>query len=212
MARGSAPVAYAREALTALLLVAAAALAGAGCGAPTFLHEDYARLAPSTVAVLPSLNRTIYQLDEVTFGGLLQRAMSTPRPINVPLVVQGAVQDALVARGYGTLLCEAGSREAAVDFTRPLVDAEPRRFDAACITTIEGWRSDRTSTSTLYMKYRVDLYRVPTAELLFTGHFSVTHGPEHDIDDSADSTLDVPRILRDAVMESLSALPRPRGE
>lgn len=176
-----------------------------GCRSPAEVHPEYARLAPSKVLVPPPVNRTIHQLDAVTFGGLLQRAVIGGDTYNVPRLLQGSVEDTLVLRGYSVAEDAAIPDVDPPDFRQPLpADAPLPDFDGICYAEILEWRSRRTSTSGLHMKYRLELYRVPTGELLFSGDFAFEgkgsmNDPEFE---------NLAKLIRQSVRGALSFLPR----
>jgi len=180
----------------------------AGCAAQGRVHPDYARLAPSTILVPTVKNETIHQLDDVSIGGLLQRALIGPKTVDVLDLVQGSAEEALVLKGYATWGSWTEPPGEKLDFRRPLPAGAPAlSFDAVCMVTIEEWSVDAISGSSLHMVYRIELYKVPSAELLYFGQFGC--GYREDIRDPRvdDFTIMIRRSVRDA----FSDLPS-RGE
>jgi hypothetical protein len=169
------------------------------------VHPEYARLAPSKILVPPAVNRTIHQLHAVTFGGLLQRAVIGGDTYNVPRLLQGSVEETLTLRGYTVAEDVAGLAGDLPGFRKPLPEGAPLpEFDGVCYAEILEWRSRRTSTSGLHMKYRLELYRVPTGELLFSGDFAFEgrgsmNDPEFE---------NLAKMIRQSVRGALSFLPR----
>ena len=75
----------------------------AGCvSADGTLHEEFASLSPERIAVPVPDNNTILPLDEVSFGGLLQRAIVGQRTFNVPVLLQREIREELERKGYQT--------------------------------------------------------------------------------------------------------------
>jgi len=145
-----------------------------GCMPPAKIHPDYAKLAPKVIAVLPVVNKTIHQLDQVPIGGLAQRWIVGMETFDVPDILRGALEEALVLREYMPISYTVDPEKGPPDFSRPIVGANPP-FDGALVATIESWTSGSTSLTDVTMRYRVELYRVPTAEKLFSGEFDMVY-------------------------------------
>ena len=190
----------------------------AGCASAATVHPDFARLQPRTIHVAPVANETTYHLDTVSFGGLLQRAVIGGETFDVPRILGAALEEALVAKGYhldsgvgaGGAAGTPEDRGAAgtVDPTKPQPEAPPP-FDASCIATIEEWRSDKLSTNLFYLRYRLEIRRVPTGEILYCGRFFAEH--REDARDPGGPS-DLESSIRRSVRGALSALPKAAAE
>jgi hypothetical protein len=139
-----------------------------GC-VSAYVNPDYKRLEPRTIAVLPVENHTIQHLDKVSIGGLLQSLTFGGETFNIPELLSGAIRAALVDRGYAVVPLPA---ELDVDFRKPQDSpGGGKDYDAALYATILGWNSDPNTSPMFHLRYRIQIYRVPTAEQLFEGTF-----------------------------------------
>ena len=173
------------------------------------MNPEYARLAPRTIEVMPVANETIQQLSDVAFGGLLQRAIIGAETYDVLNVLRGSLEESLLRKGYAVRPGETEPGRGAPDFRRPLPEGmPPPPFDAACYATVKEWSSDRTSVDSMYMRYRIEIYRVPTAELLYSGDFVCDHLVG---DDTSTLSGSVVSTIRRSVRRALSALPEAEG-
>ena len=147
-----------------LFLVASLTLGS--CASQYEISPRYAQLKPTSVVVLPVGNETVYELDQVRFGGLLQRLIKGPEVYDVPALLRGALVEALKRRGF-----DAGTYDPseALDFTRPLPAGTPEfPFDAVLVPTIHSWYSSGSGQWKIFMTGGVKLYHVPTGELLYS--------------------------------------------
>ena len=185
-------------------LSAALALTVAGCAPSAFVNPEYGRLEPVRVAVAPVANESIHQLDSVTFGGLLQRTLTGGTTYNVPEIMKEALMDALFSRGYDPVDFKHDLGRPEPDFRRPLDPAAERPpFDAYLVCTIEEWQSDKISSSSMHMRYRIEMFKVPTGEVLFSGRFSCGYRDEL----GEYRFEEVASRIRGSVKRALSALP-----
>lgn len=106
------------------LLALLAAILAPGCAPVARVHPEFEALRPSRIAVLPIANETAYQLDRVTFGGPLQRALIGVEEHDVPELLGGALEEGLVLRGYEALRWVPQGPWAKVDFSRPLATGQ----------------------------------------------------------------------------------------
>ncbi len=194
-----------------LLLVVASLLAG--CAASGTVHPEYRRLAPRIVCMAPVANETIHQLDEVTFGGLFQRTVLWPRRHSITAILSAAAEESFLRKGYETRAACAGSSQGpgspAPDYRKPLPQGSPpQEFDAVCYLTVEEWATDRYAGSSMHLVYRVELFRVPTAELLYFGRISCGYRE----DPHEPRTDELPMAIRRSVASALAALPPARAE
>lgn len=166
-----------------------------GCVGQVEVHPDYERIAPRTVSVEPVGNETIHDLHQVSFGGILQRVIVGPETLDVPAILRASLVDALARKGYETRLdYSAGGEEAADDAVRE---------DARCRLIVEEWSSDRVSSASIRMAFRVELDRASTGERLFTGRYRYAF-----LEESGEPHAnDLPGSLAGAVRTALTALP-----
>ncbi|MGQ9589793.1 MAG: hypothetical protein ACUVYA_05815 [Planctomycetota bacterium] len=209
-----------RSALAPLSSLPAFAAAGllAGCASSGTVHPDYGRLAPRVVCVAPVANETIHQLDEVTFGGLFQRTVLWPKKYRVTEILAAAAEESLLRKGYetrsgcggdGSLAGSPAALRPVPDYRRPLPEGSALpAFDAVLYLTVEEWAADRTAGSSLHIAYRVELYRVPAAEVLYHGRFSCGYR-EDPYEPRPD---ELPIALRRSVSSALAALPAAPAE
>lgn len=194
------------DALLGGLLCVALGWGGVGCLPDARIHPDYGRLRPAVVAVPPVENETTHQLDEVSFGGPLQRTVIGVGSYNIPNLLRGALEEALVLHGYSVGTYSEDSRRPKLDFRRPLPPEAARQpFDAVLLSTIESWTSDKLSSSSMVFRFRVEMVRVPTAELLYIGVFECGHRGDSDgrgIGDDQVSTQ-----IRRSAQRALASLP-----
>jgi len=167
------------RALGRVLLLAAAA----GCATRGEVHERYDELGPSRIDVPEPENRTVVPLDEIGYGGLLQRVITGPRVYPVTDMLRQGLRDALLEKGYD-VADGASARYAQVDFREPVGDASVTPpFDAVLYSTVEGWSERRAHPAGVALKLRVALHRVPSGERLYeavhVAHMSEDrHGPD----------------------------------
>jgi len=149
-------------------------------------------------------NETIHQLDRVTSGGLIQRALTGGATYDVPEIVGAALQEALISRGYDPVDFKHDPDHPERDYRRRLDGgAELPPFDAYLVCTIEEWQSDKISSSSMHMQYRIEMFKVPTGEVLFSGQFSCGYRDEL----GEYRSEEVVSQIRSSVKRALSALP-----
>jgi hypothetical protein len=164
----------------------------AGCAAGGELHRDYASLAPRVVHVLPVKNETLHQLDKVSFDGLFQSATIGAELHNIPDLLRGSLEEALVRKGY-----DAASGPAAV----PVLPAAPAAANLQA--TIEAWESEGGGRFDMYLRYRLEMVRIPTGERLYSGVFS----SQERADARSSAGGDVVPAIRRSAARALSGLP-----
>ena len=126
------------------------------------------------MAVLPVGNDTVYELERVRFGGLLQRLTLGPQTYDVPALLRDSFLEALQHRGYDATIylppeASPDATSDGQDFTKPLPEGSPELpFDAALVSTIDSWYSAGSGQWKTAMAFEVKLYHVPTAELLYS--------------------------------------------
>jgi hypothetical protein len=142
------------------------------------------------VAVLSVRNNTVYELENIRFGGILQRLAQGPQTCNVPAVLHDSFVAGLKKGGYTVVSYRpADANSASADFTKPLPEGSPALpFDAILLSTINSWYSAGSGQWKASMGFEVKLYHVPTAELLYSaeGNYARTaaglRGPSsHDL-------------------------------
>ena len=183
---------------TAGLLVLAGVLAG--CASPRGkLHDEFAELSPARVAVPPPTNGTVWRLDAVTFGGVLQRLVFRPKTYNVLALLQTSLEKELDRKGYVT----TSQIPADSDYRQPLPEAAGvPPFDAAVYATIETWSSSDLPPIGAKMRCRFEMYHVPTAALLYEVVTTVRAGGRHDTQPNF-----LESAVSAAVRRALSSLP-----
>lgn len=186
-----------------LALVLLAWLLG-GCAHGGWVHPAYSERMPHSIAVLPVRNETVHQLEAVSFGGFLQRAVIGPRTFDIPDILRASFEEALIQTGYEAARPAPGPVTAALESGAARAEevaAIP--FDAALHTAIEAWQADTGSSPGLRMRYRIELRSIPGAEILFSGVFPCVHR-----EDSRERGMDaVPNAIRRSAKQALSALP-----
>lgn len=188
---------------TAIVLLAGSIFAG-GCSSGATLHPEFPRLRPASIAVMAVRNATVIPLDHASFGGLLQRTVIGAQSYDVPELLRGALEEAVVHRGYALGSAPAGG----ADFSKPLPEgASLPLFDAAIVATIESWMAGTGTSMTVSMRYRLDMYRVPTAEVLYSGTFSCASRD----DLRGRGGEDLPAAIRRSAHRALADLPRAKG-
>lgn len=170
-----------------------------GCVGQVEVHPEYERIGPTCICVEPVGNETIHDLHHVSFGGILQRVLAGPETLDVSAILRASLDAALIGRGYETQLdCAPRERETGIE-KGPGVG-----YDAQCRLTIEEWSSDRVSSSSIRIVFRVELDRVPTGERLFTGRYRYAF-----LEESGEPhASDIPESLAGAVKTALTALPQ----
>ncbi|MBI4601544.1 MAG: hypothetical protein HY721_06245 [Planctomycetes bacterium] len=179
----------------------------AGCGSPGSIHSSYAALKPASVAVLPVRNETVHQLEQVAFGGLLQRLVAGPETYDVPGLLRAGLEEGLERRGYRLERAPApeGARP---DDSRPLPEGAPRPpSEAVLLATIESWDAATAGAFSMRMTYRIDLRRVPAGDLLYSGTFVC----EEREDARSRGSGDVHGAIRRSALRALASLPRADG-
>lgn len=181
-----------------------------GCASALELRPDFARDPPRVIAVLPVRNETIHQLDKVSFGGLLQRAVIGAPSYDIPDLLRGSVEEALMLRGYQTAPSgdwSGSDRKGSEppDFKHPLPPGAPSLpFNAVLYTVIESWSANTMASMSLAMRYRLELYRVPSGELLLSGKGELSYRE----DARTRGSDDIPSQIRQSAQRTLSYLPR----
>jgi len=196
-------------------LVAAIASSILGCSSSAQVSEGYAALQPSAIAVHPVINETIHQLDQVTFGGILQRVTIGPEAVNVPEVLRGALEEALLIKGYDAppYAKPPGEPEGAVPVQEHdgfAVGAKPLSaawaslpFEAVLVAAIETWQAATTGTPSVDMRYRVIIFRLPNLEVLYSNVFEGSY--REDVRNR--SAEGVPTWIRRSARKVLADLP-----
>ena len=155
--------------------MASAILAGCVSASGT-LHEEFSSFSLERIAVPPPANDTILPLDDVSFGGVLQLALLKQRSINVPVQIQRKIQEELERKGYETTSDADGNGK----HRQPLPEGtEVPPFDAVLYTTIETWHAT-SSPIGVKTRWRLEVYHVPTAALLYEVVYLVRAGGSRD--------------------------------
>ena len=179
------------------------AMAGAvltGCAsARVTLHEEFSSLSPTRIAVPLPDNDTILPLDAVSFETALQRAILGQTTFNVPVLIRSEIKRELQRKGYET----PPHTEIDGKYRQPQpAEVAAHAFDAVLYTTIETWH-DTTSPIGVKSRWKLEVYHVPTATVLYRSVYVVRAGGRHD---------NPPEFFRKAVTTSikraLSKLPR----
>ena len=176
------------------------ALHAAGCAAGGSIHPEYRQLKPRDIAVLSVKNETIADLGRVTFGGPLQRTIVGVESYNVLELLRGAIEEALLKAGY--FIAEV-TEPLPFDPGKPLLDGADRpAFQAAVLASVESWQAHETSNfASFALRYRLEMRRVPTAELLYSGTFTCEQR-----EGRAQTSESLPRAIRRSVARALGAL------
>jgi hypothetical protein len=181
-----------------------------GCVGQVEVHPDYEQIGPTGICLEPVRNETIHDLRQVSFGGILQRVLVGPETLDVPAILQASLQDALTRRGYETRLDCDGSEPATVagaeapEIGDASAEGGGAEYDARCRLVVEEWSSDRVSSASIQMVFRVELDRVSTGERLFTGRYRYAF-----LEDSGEPHAnDLPASLAGAVKTALTTLPQ----
>ncbi len=211
-------------------------LGGAICGcshSAEFVHPEFESYGVQHIGVFDVENETVYQLNDVSFGGILQRGFFGVRQYNIPAVLRSGIEAALLRKSYETLALgkrpegdvrgtidatsdeesPAGSPAAAASTTSgtpPLaVDPGGRLHDAELTCRIVFWQGNPGARPEMKVAFRLELYSVAGREKLYAGTFTARYkqGPR------GQSQVDVARLIRTAVIGAFSDLPAAaRGE
>ena len=148
VARGRAP--------NAVLLVLVVSLAG--CQSHVTLNANYAALSPRTIDTRWPQNDTVVPLDQVAYGGFLQRGITGPRVFNVPLLFVRGLRDSLRNKRY--LITEnLSDAHKDADFRGPLLKSHPDLpFDAVLYSTFLSWSRSGGFPDRVDSKVRIELY------------------------------------------------------
>jgi len=185
-----------------------------GCSSSAQVSAEYAALPPRAIAVHPVINETIHQLGGVTFGGILQRVTIGTEPVNVPEILRGALEEALLIKEYPAppYAKPPGEPEGSIPTDAPDASAPPKPlppawgalpFDAVLVATIETWQASTTSTPAVDMRYRVVLRRLPGLEVLYSNVFEGSYRE----DVRSRSAEGVPSWIRRSARKVLADLP-----
>jgi hypothetical protein len=185
-------------------LISCAVVLPAGCTAGGIVHVDYLKLKPASIAVLSVENETVHPLDQMSFGGLLQRAVIGAQVENIPELLRGGLEEALVQKGYELGSPGAAAAGGGTDWRKPLpAGTQEPSFDAVLTAAIESWHAEAGGATSFSMRYRIEMYRVPSAEPLFSGTFYCDHRD----DIRARGADDVPGAIRRSARRALASLP-----
>jgi hypothetical protein len=196
--RGARWTGWAR-ALRALPLVGLAA--ACGCAAPGEVHPDFVQLEPINIAVLTPRNETMAQLDNVNLSSLLQRSWLNSATYNIPSLLQGALEESVLQRGYAL---GSANTLGGVDPRKPSPDGtKPAGCDAALLCWIESWRTAPQNYTNFSMRYRLELRRTGSAELLYSGVFDCDHRD----DPRSTEASRVDQSIRRSAQRALASLP-----
>src|SRR5437867_2890011 len=76
-------------------------------------------------------NETIHQLENVSFGGFLQRTVIGASSYNIPDLLRGSLEEALTLRGYPTASDGGLKSDPPLDFKHALPQGTPKlQFNA----------------------------------------------------------------------------------
>jgi len=165
-----------------------------GCSTPAFVHEDYARLRPQTVALASIENRTVYPLRGVRFGGAIQRSLLGARPHDIPFLLLSSLGETLTEKGYRVV-------------EQPGTPSAGTAAEATVVCTIESWNARTGSLPYMKLRYRLELRRNSNgagngkAELFRTTSTAAGDGR------SSRRFLDVEGSIRASVRRALRELP-----
>jgi hypothetical protein len=126
------------------------------------VDPGYEALKPGVICVLPVENQTIHQLDRVAFGGLLQRGTVGAQEYDVPAILRASLEESTLFAGYSTAPYDGRPLDGSPSPGQP---AAP--YDGALLATIESWWANTMGVPAFGMRYRVELRRVPTGEVLY---------------------------------------------
>jgi hypothetical protein len=176
-----------------------------GCASQLQLRPDFNQIRPRVIAVLPVQNETLYQLEQVSFGGLLQRAVIGAPSYDIPDLLRGSLEEALVLRGYQTAAHAEANSGSSLDFRHPLPPGTPKPpFDAVLCTTIESWSSSTMASPSLSMRYRLEMYGAAGGDLLLSGKGECSYRE----DTRFRSAGDIPAQIRGSAQRVMASLPR----
>src|SRR2546426_4196230 len=177
----------------------------AGCASPLELRPDFNSLRPRVIEVLPVQNETIHQLENVSFGGFLQRTVIGASSYNIPDLLRGSLEEALTLRGYPRASDGGLKSDPPLDFKHPLPQGTPKlQFNAVLYTTIESWSANTMASGSFAMRYRLEMYSVPGGELLLSGKGDCSQREES----RYRSAEDIPSQIRRSAQRVMATLPR----
>lgn len=175
-----------------------------GCASGS-VHPGFSRHQPARITVLPVANATLYPLDEVVFAGVLQRSLIGGEKYNIPDILRGGLEESLVLAGYDLVPVAPDRKAKLPDYRQPLPEGTPvPPFDAALYTSIHSWESSTGASTNIAMRFRLELYHVPTGEILFSGDFHCVHRSEA----RSWSPDGVEVLMRRCARQALESLPR----
>ncbi len=195
------------------------------CSTAAYVHSEYRSFAIDRIGVAPVGNDTVFALDSVTFGGMLQRGLLTPRVYDVPKILAGSIQKTLLEKNYETISlpgspgegwrvaieperespAESESGSVAAD-PPPSETPSPERptppdVDATMHCVIVGWKARTSGQPEFRIEFSLSLDRAGHRIYggTFRGHYVERgHRRSHD---------SVPRAIHAAVERALAALP-----
>ena len=149
------------------LLATVAVLAQLGCAASVeFVHPHIEEFAARTVAVEPIVNETVYTLDAVAFGGPLQRLVVGAQKYDIPSVLLGALEEALLLRGY-----DPRSPDRSDSGSAGMLDGDA---DMVARCAIVFWEAETSGSPSMDLRFRLDL-STPQGERLYGGTFAARY-------------------------------------
>ena len=153
----------------ARLVTALGSLLACSCSAGQ-VHPAFWKHEPRKIAVLPVENASGEELDQVSFGGLLQSSFLGSEAHDIPGTLRGALEETIVLRGYelGAQVKKTQSKETIPQVFREALPADYNApdFDAALYATIRQWRSSLGSPE-FVMRYVIEMYHVPSGDTVF---------------------------------------------
>jgi len=140
----------------------------AGCSTPGEVHPEFARLRPKKVSVLEIKNETFADLDSVEFGGLFQRGLIGVETYDIRSLLRSSLEETLLKAGYKVV----PAKEPLGFDPRTPGATLPAGFPSEAVleTVVESWvANDLSNFPTFFLRCRLEMRRVPTAEVLYRG-------------------------------------------
>ena len=178
------------------------------CRSPHALPDGLLELGARTIVLPPVVNETTRPLDDVTFGGFVQRSMSGSRGVDFPALLEQSVLESLRSKGYEVVRPASGSDPSIRPASAGSPDDSTEDVSALRLeVTIEAWSGRVVSPLAYSMRYRLRYLEEATGEVLWEERRSVRDQAEPR---SPAQTGFIGRSVKSSVRRALEPLPAVR--